>query len=481
MGCSEDTIDDTGLGSITGKVVKVGSNEPVENARISTNPASSTVFTDKNGEFSLNDIPVDDYSVEARKENLLTQFEGASVMANATVNVIFEMQKKTTANNAPTTPEAIFPEDNAEGVDVPVTLSWSSADPDEDELIYSLEIRNNKDQEILAVQEISDTTYTVEGLLPNTRYFWQVSVSDGANPDVLSPLYAFTTMETLDQRVLFTRIVEGNNVIFSSDLEGNETQLTSASNNSFRPRKNNASNRIAFLRSVGAQTHLFTMDPDGSNKKQVTSAIPVRGFNLEKIDFAWADDGTSLLFPDYGKLYRISATGGGTKLIYQTTDGDFISEIAVGESDNTIALVTNNSNGYDADLFTIDFGGNVQKQILDNITGAVGGLDLSVTGDLILYSHDASGFESESYRRLDSRIFLYNFSTGETIDLSSGKENGTNDLDPRFSPNEAEVIFVNSSNDEISRKDIYTISIQQNQENRSRAMLIQNAAMPDWE
>lgn len=236
------------------------------------------------------------------------------------------------------------------------------------------------------------------------------------------------------------------------------------------------------MRVVNGEVHIFTMNPDGTRQQQVTSSIPVNGFNLNQIDYSWANDGAALVYPNYNKLYRISASGGGTTMIYQTQTGKFITEVDVSENNEKIALVTNNSSGYDADIFTINFDGNVLAEVLSNATGAVGGLDLSVRGNMLLYTHDVSGFENDSYRRLDSRLFLYNFATGETTDLSLEKPDGTNDLDPRFSPNEAEVIFVNTSNDEISQRDIYTLNLEGNYEDdERRVLLIENGFMPDWE
>ena len=65
------------------------------------------------------------------------------------------------------------------------------------------------------------------------------------------------------------------------------------------------------------------------------------------------------------------------------------------------------------------------------------------------------------------------------IDVSDEeKESGTNDLDPRFSPNEANIIFVNTSNDGISQKNITKTNLSGNLQ---RIILFQDAAMPDWE
>ena len=90
------------------------------------------------------------------------------------------------------------------------------------------------------------------------------------------------------------------------------------------------------------------------------------------------------------------------------------------------------------------------------------------------------GSAKGKYRRLDSRLFLSNLENGTTMDLSVGKVQGTNDLDPRFSPNEAEVIFINTSNDGISQKNVFTVQIEGDYGDEDhRHLLIENAFMPD--
>jgi hypothetical protein len=68
--------------------------------------------------------------------------------------------------------------------------------------------------------------------------------------------------------------------------------------------------------------------------------------------------------------------------------------------------------------------------------------------------------------------------SGETTDVSDNKPNGTNDLEPIFSPNEAFVIFTNTSNDGLSQKDVYRLEINAMD---TRVLLFENAFMPDWE
>ena len=78
-------------------------------------------------------------------------------------------------------------------------------------------------------------------------------------------------------------------------------------------------------------------------------------------------------------------------------------------------------------------------------------------------------------------MFVYDMVADTTTDISDQKPDGTNDLEPIFSPNEAEVIFTNTSNDGISQKDIYTVEVDPGQGGAERTLLYENAFMPDWE
>ena len=60
---------------------------------------------------------------------------------------------------------------------------------------------------------------------------------------------------------------------------------------------------------------------------------------------------------------------------------------------------------------------------------------------------------------------------------ATGKPIGTVDIDPMFSPNSAEIIFTNTSNDLISQKDIYTINLNDNR----RELVISNAEMVNYQ
>lgn len=477
INCSEDKISLTGTGKITGIAVTLGDNEPMENVKISTNPSTSTVFTDAEGNFEIDEVPVNEYSVQAEKTGFLTQFEGITVTEDGTVNVIFEMDIETANNRPPNAPELISPEDNATDLEVEVELVWSGSDPDNDELTYGLQILNDQNSEVLEFSNISDTTYTVTGLLYGVKYFWQVSASDNINDATLSDVFSFETLDFPDNRYFFVRKINDNNVIFSSDEDGNEIQLTSSSTNSWRPRKADNIDKLAFLRSNGGETHIYTMNLDGSDVFQVTSDVPVNGFNLEELDFTWRANDVRIAYPSFDKLYHISPNGSALNELYQTPDGNFITEVDWNQQTSKFAIKTNDNDGYNISIYTINIQGVVQDMVLENVNGAAGGLDFSFDGTKLLYTYDISGNENVEYRQLDTNAFIYDFNTLTATNISDTKPSGTNDLDARFSPNEAEIIFVNTSNDGVSQNDIYSMEIVQGS---FRQILFEDAKMPDW-
>lgn len=481
IACERDTINDSDKGIIEGTVVLKDSNLPVENAKISTNPATSTVFTNEEGKFTILEVDVGDYSVQAQKDSLAPNFEGITVIANNIVNVVFEMQSEDVLNTPPQSPLLISPDDDAINVSTTVDFIWNSEEANlADNHVYTLKLRDEANENQLIYQQIKDTIFKVEGLEFDTQYFWQVSIEDEVNDPVWSEVNSFKTMSFPNIEQLYTKTVDGNYVIFAKAGD-QEVQLTASGFNSFRPRRNMETNKIAFLRSVGGDTHVFVMNLDGSNQRQV-SAIPVGGFNLNMVDICWIDNGNSILYPNFSTLYKINASGGGTENIYQTVDGSLITEVDVFQNNTfKIALITNDNNGYGAKIFVMDGDtGMTINTIQENLPGAVGGLDFSPGGDKVLYARDVDGYESQNYRQLNSHIFIYDLNNNSTLDISVEKENGTNDLDPKFSPTGAEIIFVNKPNSIGSTPAIYKMDINPN-DNNLRELIIDNTLMPDWE
>lgn len=481
VSCSEELIEKAPTGTVKGMVIKKGSNQPLKNVKISSSPTTETVFTKDDGSFVIEKVPLGDYSLRAELTGYMVNLQGINVKNDQqTVSVVFEMSDDASNNASPTVPQLISPVDNAVDQPLAVDLTWNSTDPDTgDQLKYKLTVKNDYDQNVITVDDLTTNNYYLENLKYGVTYYWQVTVSDGVNAPVNSTVFRFKTSTVPNNRFHYVKKhSSGNYYIVSSNETNVNFAITPVTLSSYRPRLNQNAGKIAYLRNIGANVHLFTANPDGSNVFQVTT-IPVAGFNNTELDFSWRSNAQEFIYPNFNNLYRINKDGTGLQLIYTTPDGSFISECEWSYDGSKIAIKTNDAHGYNVKIYVINMMGTSTNTVLQNVSGAAGGLNFSVDGNQLLYTYDISGHQEPSYRQLDTRIFVYNLLNDTRKDWSAvtSKVNGTNDLDPRFSPNNAEIIFTNTSNDNISPRNIYKINLQDNE----RTALFPNAEMPDWE
>lgn len=478
-GCTEDNYDGHDRGTIWGNVRMALTNEPLENVKITTTPSTRTVYSTEDGRFEiLESIPMGDYTVKAELSGYVTEVKAVTIkQLDQIVTIDFEMVTDESLNQPPSIPQLLSPENMATGLPNDVLLKWESTDPDQDTLTYDVRISNNTTNTELEFTELVNDTLQLNDLHFGTTYTWQVGVSDGINEMVYSQSSQFTIRENPEYRYHFVRLKEGNFVIYASNLE--ETfAITAPAQSSWRPHKNNTANKLAFLQTLAGQIQLVTSDLNGENQKTI-SQVPITGFRSQYLDFDWNQAGNQILFPSLDKLYRVNHDGTGQTQIYQTADGSFITKVSWSYDGSKIALVTNDNSGYNAKIIIIDSQGNFIDTIFENEQGAVGGLDWNITGDKLLYTHDVSGFQNWEYRQLDTHIFIYDFNDGSSLDISleSEKPDGTLDLDPQFAPNDAGILFTNTSNDLISVKNVYFIDLN---EPEDRELVIENAEMPDF-
>ncbi|AUC83695.1 carboxypeptidase-like regulatory domain-containing protein [Lacinutrix sp. Bg11-31] len=491
--CSENQIDGVRIGSINGKVVAEGTNSPLENAKVSTNPVTSTVFTDSEGNFVIDNALVETYAVQAELDGFVTAFESVTVLEDAAAVVAFELLTSNANNQPPTIPNLVFPEDLATETDLEIQLTWESSDPDtNDELSYSLELRNGSTNEIEMFETAQDTFYLASNLELSTTYFWQVTVNDDTNDNVVSTISQFTTITVPNNPFVFVKKENSNSVIYSGDedvegggdseLDFSLLKLTSETNNSFRPRTNSAINKIAYLRTVGGNTQIFTMDTDGSDKTQVTSTIPVNGFRLEHVDFCWAQNGSKIYYPSFDKLYSINPDGSGLSdpPIFTTTDGSFISEVESVAFDNDLILIkTNNSVGYNARIVIVRLSTGLEETVIvENLPGAIGGIDITANGNEIIYTRDITGSENATYRQFQSRVFVYDVAMATSTLIPTDALIGENDTDVKYAPNEGGFILSRASNTLNAVPGIFRFQFGAA---TAETELFTASSMPDWD
>ena len=176
------------------------------------------------------------------------------------------------------------------------------------------------------------------------------------------------------------------------------------------------------------------------------------------------------------RLYTINRDGSGLNQVGTAPVGHTFTECDWTSNNNLTLVRLTGANSYSSQLFTMDLSGNYQQVVVGDVPGSTGGGVFSIDGNAALYTVDVSGFESPDGRQIDSHIFIRNLATSSVIDLSVEKPAGTNDLDARFAPDGASVIFVNTNNDGISKKSIWKVDL----DGENRTLLFEDAEMPEW-
>ena len=474
--CKENTIIPDTFGSVFGEVFIEGENTPVVGATISTNPPTSTILTDAQGRFALENIKTGTYTLRVEKESYITGIANAAIFDEQTTNVIVRLEPDTLLNTAPLPPFDPVPADGSEDLATELTLSWSAEDPDEGANLTFDIMLFDTDQTLMETlaSDYTDTEIEVFDLKYGTTYYWQVIVNDGKEK-TNGEVWSFTTQTLPELRFMYTKEEAGNYNIYASDNVDIELQLTDGNASNFRPRLSPLRDKIAYISNQGIEPQLFVMNRDGSEKTQVTT-IPIAGYNNLELDFCWSPDGSRLLYMSNARLYAINIDGTGLNQIGEAPVGWTFTECDWTAQGDLLLVRLTGANSHNSQLFTMDLMGNYQQVVVADVAGSLGGGVFSIDGKSALYTMDISGFESQDGRQINSRIFIKNLATQSIIDISIEKPDGTNDLDARFAPDGASVIFVNTNNDGISPRSIWKVDL----DGDNRTLLFEDAEMPEW-
>lgn len=76
--CSKETVDVELFGDIDGIVIDSETDNPIPRVSLSTNPPSNSITSSNDGTFSLNNLPVGNYTIQARKSG----YSNVSVSVN---------------------------------------------------------------------------------------------------------------------------------------------------------------------------------------------------------------------------------------------------------------------------------------------------------------------------------------------------------------------------------------------------------------
>lgn len=448
--CTEDAfvVPPSTYGSIAGQVFYSNNRQPIPQAIVELTAVGRTVFTDSSGNFRMDSVLAGRYTLRTSQSGYATKALSVEVIENRVQVVNVFLDDDRSINRPPNPPSQPSPSVGAVNQSTNPILRWVGSDPNpNDSLTYSVQFFREGD--IVPTTIITNTPHdslVVKNLLYNTTYYWQVVAKDPFGATTNSALWSFRTSPVPDFTYVFARKVDNRLQVFAADNTGQTAQLTVNGNN-WRPISSPNREQIAFISNVEADAQLYVMNRDGTGIRRVTT-VPIAGLLSTDLSFCWSPDGTQLLYPSNDKLYAIRTDGTGLRLVYQAPLGRLLAGCDWTDQGNRIVMRTTGPNLYDNELALISADGTNFKSLFAKKANRMSNPVFSVDGQQILFAYDVntSGFQTAEGRQLNSRMHLFNIATGTLTDASNGKLDGTNDLDPRFSANGANLIFTNSDN-----------------------------------
>jgi len=476
-GCSEDKLDVYASGVLDGTILDFTSELNLKGAILTTNPPTVSVASDSIGYFIFSPIEVGEYNLIARKNGYISESVTVSVEENKSSTVVILLERSSAYNDPPEFSGDFSPLNGEQNQAVNLFLTWQASDPNyEDSLIYDVELYESNYEDSWLFENISDTLLEMEGLRFNTVYFWQVTASD-PYISVQSELLSFRTIPLPDNEFMFTRqTIDGDYEIFSSNESGTSlVQLTRNTSDEWQPRLSPLRNKVAYVSHENLEPHIFTMDRDGHNQMKI-SRRPITGYNNPGRGLAWSPAGDRIIYANYDRLSFIQYDGTLEGVITIAPANRHYKDLDYSPDGTMIVAQTMGVNANDNEIYLMNADGTNPILLVSNLEGIIEAPSFSPDSKKVIYTRDVSGHSSGTTRQLDAHIFMIDIDTRAVVDLSANKPSGTNDTNPRISPNGASIIFENASNVSGSEKSIWTMNITGD----NRLELFSNAEMPDW-
>jgi len=181
-------------------------------------------------------------------------------------------------------------------------------------------------------------------------------------------------------------------------------------------------------------------------------------------------------------LYAVRTDGTGLRVVAQTSAGRFFAGCDWTEQGNKIVARTTGANLYDNEFVLIAPENGNSIPIFTRKQSRFGNPNFSVTGQEVLFSLDLGGIQNQDSRQFNARLHLLTIATGALLDISDEKPAGTNDLEPRFSPNGATILLTNTDNTNRGIRNIYTLNTVPSGPlaRRTRTLITTQGEMPSW-
>ena len=473
--CNEDLyVDPIRYSSVRGQVLYTTSRKPASKVLVRLSPSSRNTETDSSGFFRFDSVSAGKYTLQASLTGYLNEFAAIEIVDQGVTSVNILLRDDKSQSRPPTAPVAIKPLSGADSIQISPMLRWKSTDPDKgDTLTYDISLY----QAGAIVATVSVTNQKADSLLVknlayNTVYTWQVVAKDGYNT-VRSDLFSFRTKPIPDFAYAYVKQVNGQLQVFTSDSTTTSVQLTTQGSN-WRPVVSPNRRQIAFISNRTTDLHLYVMTRDGQNQQRVTT-LPLAGVIPTDLSFCWSPDGTQLVYPVNDKLYLVRSDGTGLRLLLKLNAGQFFSGCDWTSQGNQLVARVTTADTYVNYLMLVNLQTGTFRQ-LHAPTGRISNPVFSIDGKQVLFSQDISSFTNDQGRQLNTHIQLLALRDSTLTDVSGTKIAGTNDLEPRFAPNGARIIFTNADNTGNGSPSVMSMRTS----GQDRKLVVASSQMPYW-
>ncbi|MCO5250393.1 MAG: carboxypeptidase regulatory-like domain-containing protein [Candidatus Kapabacteria bacterium] len=180
-------------GKIVGYVHDNKTLEPLQNALVSSEPATESVLSDSEGYFYLGNASPGTYRIIATKEDYYLGNVSISVKSDKETRAYVKLTAKVDANNAPELPIIEFPASGALVYDDTTNIVWSCIDIDGDKLTYDVYCDTVNPPIYKVANRISKSEFHVENLKDSMKYYIRIVAYDIYDAMTESDVSHFTT------------------------------------------------------------------------------------------------------------------------------------------------------------------------------------------------------------------------------------------------------------------------------------------------
>ncbi len=194
ISCKENSTT-TSAGKVSGYVLNLKDNSPIQGALISTEPPSQMVLSDAAGKFIIDDLSPGDYVIKTTKNGFKPNSVTINVKNGKTTNAIIQLADNLTENRPPFKPSLPNPEHRGTTDKTPIVLSWSCSDPDGDQVKYDVFFDKNNPPTTKIGSDLTTTECDSPDLTDSTTYFWKVIAKDSYGAITDGDVWRFTVIK----------------------------------------------------------------------------------------------------------------------------------------------------------------------------------------------------------------------------------------------------------------------------------------------